>query len=127
VGPGESLGRLGTSSYRLWNPTMGAPVRTNLGAPRWLQAPLIEWPTVYPWGLFGAGHDPDTLRRAYRHRLHRRGRRCLYELQELREAYGDLVLLCFEAPGVFCHRLVLGEWLAEHLGEPVEEVMPTPP
>jgi Protein of unknown function, DUF488 len=107
---------------------MGAPVRTSLGAPRWTGAPVvIPWPTVYPYGLFGAGHDPDTFRRLYRHRLHRRTHRCLYELAELRAGYGDLVLLCFEPPGTFCHRRVLAEWISEHLGEPVEEVTPTPP
>jgi uncharacterized protein (DUF488 family) len=106
----------------------GAPVRTSLGAPRWTGAPVvIPWPAVYPYGLFGAGLEEAEFTRRYRHRLHKQTARVLAELRELREAYGDLVLCCFEAPGLFCHRRVLAGWLAEHLGEPVEEVMPTPP
>jgi Protein of unknown function, DUF488 len=101
---------------------MGAPVRTSVGVPRFLSAPLIEWPGVYPFGLFNAGLEEPEFTRRYRARLDRRGSRVLAELAELREGYGDLVLLCFEAPGTFCHRLVLAEWLGEHLGEPVEEV-----
>jgi uncharacterized protein YeaO (DUF488 family) len=86
-----------------------------------MTAPLVEWPTVYPWSLFGKDLEPEEFTHRYRHRLHRRTPRILAELQELREAYGDLVLLCHEPPGKFCHRLVLGAWLAEQLGEEVVE------
>jgi hypothetical protein len=100
---------------------MGVPVRTSLGAPKWMTAPLVDWPTVYPWGLFRAGLDEEEFTRRYRHRLHQRRPRILAELQELREGYGDLVLLCHEPAGAFCHRVVLGRWLAEQLGEEVTE------
>lgn len=33
----------------------------------------------------------------------------------------DMVFLCYEKPGRFCHRHVLAEWLEERLGETVEE------
>jgi uncharacterized protein (DUF488 family) len=92
-----------------------------------MTAPLVEWPAVYPYGLFGRDLEPEEFTRLYRHRLHQRARRILAELQELREAYGDLVLLCHEPAGVFCHRQVLSTWLEEKLGEPVEEVMPPTP
>ena len=100
---------------------MGVPVRTSLGAPKWMTAPLVDWPTVYPWGLFGKDLDEATFTRKYRARLHRLTPRILRELQELREGYGDLVLLCHEPAGAFCHRVVLGRWLAEQLGEEVTE------
>jgi uncharacterized protein YeaO (DUF488 family) len=91
-----------------------------------MTAPLVDWPAVYPYGLFGKDLEPDDFTRRYRARLWRQRPRILAELRELREGYGDLVLLCHEPAGTFCHRLVLAGWLAEHLGEPVEEVMPDP-
>jgi hypothetical protein len=92
-----------------------------------MHAPLVEWPAVFPYGLFGRDLDEAEFTRKYRHRLHRQRRRILAELQEMREGYdAPLVLLCFEGPDRFCHRLVLGCWLAEQLGEEIEEVMPDP-
>jgi hypothetical protein len=35
------------------------------------------------------------------------------------------VLCCHEPARAFCHRLVLGRWLAEQLGEQIEEVTQT--
>ena len=102
-------------------------MRTSIGAPKWMTAPLLEWRSVYPWGLFRAGLDPEEFTRRYRHRLHQRTGRVLAELQELREGYGDVMLLCHEPAGAFCHRRVLAGWLTEKLGEPVEEVMPPTP
>jgi len=32
------------------------------------------------------------------------------------------ILLCWEAPGKFCHRRLVAEWLEEHLGRPVPEL-----
>jgi hypothetical protein len=43
-----------------------------------------------------------------------------------RQVYDDLgedaILLCWEAPGVFCHRRLVAEWLEEHLGIEVPEL-----
>ncbi len=36
----------------------------------------------------------------------------------------DLVLLCFEPSGEFCHRRVFAEWWERQTGEPVEELGP---
>jgi Protein of unknown function, DUF488 len=110
-----------TASYRTWTPALGVPVRTSLGTPRWFQAPLVDWPTVFPWGLLKQGLDEAAFTRRYRHRLDQRAGRVLAELRELREAYGDLTLLCWEPPGTFCHRRVMSAWLAEQLGEEVPE------
>ena len=33
----------------------------------------------------------------------------------------DIVLLCYEKPGRFCHRHILAEWIKEKTGEEVEE------
>jgi hypothetical protein len=106
-------------------PSAGVPVRVSLGVPGWFPEPLVDWMTVAPWGLLTRPRlEPEEFRRRYRHRLHVRGRRVLAELEEMRSAYdAPLVLLCWEAPGSWCHRVVLGEWLGEH-GVPVEEVVP---
>ena len=98
-------------------------MRTSIGAPKWMTAPLVEWPTVYPWGMFNASLEEADLTRRYRARLHHQTPRILAELAELREGYGDLLLLCFEPADRFYHRHVLRAWLVEH-GLDVEEVMP---
>ena len=36
----------------------------------------------------------------------------------------DFVLLCWEQPGEFCHRLVVAAWLQKELGVVVEEFNP---
>ena len=98
-------------------------MRTSLGTPRWFQAPLLELASVMPYGLFGKDLEREEFTRLYRHRLHRQGPRVLADLAELREGYGDVCLLCFEASDRFCHRHVLRGWLREH-GIAVEEVTP---
>jgi len=45
--------------------------------------------------------------------------------QVLLELGGDnVVLLCWEAPGEFCHRLVVAAWLQKELGVVVKEFNP---
>ena len=43
-----------------------------------------------------------------------------------REVYEDLgknsILICWEAPGKFCHRRLVAEWLEKHLGVTVPEL-----
>jgi hypothetical protein len=114
---------IATCSYRAWTEEMGVPIRTSVGAPRSFPAPLVEWPTVYPWGTYNLDLDEATFRRKYRHQLHRTTPKVLAELQELREGYdAPLVLLCFEPAGMFCHRMLLAEWLREHLGQEIPEL-----
>ncbi len=33
----------------------------------------------------------------------------------------DAIMLCWEAPGKFCHRRLVADWLEEHLGRRVPE------
>lgn len=120
------MAELATASYRLWRPDLGFPVRTSIGPPRFLQAPLVEWPTVYPWGLFGADLDHDIYRRRYRHRLHRNTPKVLAELADLQAGYdAPLVLLChcdLSKPDARCHRTMLAEWITQKTGEEIREV-----
>ena len=112
-----------TASYRRWTPNLGVPVRTSLGVPAWFQAPLLELRVAYPWGLLTRPRlEPEEFTTRYRARLDQRRHRVLAVLAELREGYGDVVLLCFERSDTFCHRHVLRAWLAEQLGEKIQEI-----
>jgi hypothetical protein len=112
-----------TSSYRAWRPEFGVPVRVSIGVPAWFPAPLVDWTTPAPWGLLTRPRlEPEEFRRRYRHRLHCLTPKVLAELGDLRAAYdAPLVLLCWERPGAWCHRVLLAEFLAEH-GVQIEEV-----
>ena len=35
---------------------------------------------------------------------------------------GNSTLICWEAPGIFCHRRLVAAWLEEHLGVTVPEL-----
>jgi hypothetical protein len=119
-----------TARYAAVDPRVWVPVQTSIGRPGWIGFELVEWPTVYPWGLVGE-MDPGLFRRKYRYRLHQRTSRVLGELAELRATYDGwpLALCCFEdlrKPDAWCHRTILAGWLAQHLGGeiPDVEVMP---
>ena len=116
---------IGTSSYRLWRPDLGVPVRTSVGPPRFMQAPVVEWPTVYPpWALVRAGLPEADYRRRYRHQLHRLTPKILHELEERQEGYCAPLVLCCHcnlAKG-WCHRRMLAEWISQKLGVEVPEV-----
>lgn len=47
----------------------------------------------------------------------------LEDIKEKATALGlqDIILLCYEKPGRFCHRHILAEWIKEKAGEEVEE------
>lgn len=44
--------------------------------------------------------------------------------QNIYDQLKDQVLLCWEAPGEFCHRRIVAKWLIENLGIEVPEWMP---
>jgi hypothetical protein len=98
-------------------------VAITVGLPKWFPKPMVPWRTVAPFGLLGAGLEPEEYRRRYRHRLHRLTPRITAELVEMRQAYApaDLILCCYEPAGAWCHRVLLAEFLAELLGEEVTE------
>jgi uncharacterized protein YeaO (DUF488 family) len=78
---------------------------------------------VYPCSIYRLGLDHETFRRRYRHQLHRNTPKVLAELAELLAAYDDtLVLLCYEPPGAWCHRILLAEWITGHLQVEIPEV-----
>jgi hypothetical protein len=117
---------LWTARYGAIDPSIGVPVQTSIGTPRWVGYGLHRWDTVMPWGLLGE-HDQEVFTRAYRHRLHQRTRRILAELADLHAAYDGwpLLLGCYEdlRDGTrWCHRRVLAGWLSEHLAVEIPDV-----
>lgn len=49
------------------------------------------------------------------------------DLCALRPGCTEIVLLCFEPPGEFCHRRLVAEWLGEALGMKIDEISETKP
>lgn len=65
--------------------------------------------------------DPETFMPLYRAQVLDR----LDPYGIIRDLGGDnFVLLCWEAPGEFCHRRVVAAWLRKHTGILVEELNP---
>jgi len=65
--------------------------------------------------------DPETFIPLYRAQVLDR----LDPYRIIRDLGGDnFVMLCWEAPGVFCHRRVVAAWLRKHTGVLVEELNP---
>jgi uncharacterized protein (DUF488 family) len=42
-------------------------------------------------------------------------------LEELENEGKDIIFLCYEKSGDFCHRHILADWLEENMGVRVEE------
>jgi Protein of unknown function, DUF488 len=111
-----------TSSYSRFRPEWGVPVGITVALPRWFAHGVEVWQTPAPFGLLDVT-DEGEFRRRYRHRLHRLTPKVLGELRDLVETYAPapLVLLCYEPPGAWCHRVLLAEWLQEKTGLLVPE------
>jgi len=65
--------------------------------------------------------DPETFIPLYRAQVLDR----LDPYRIIRDLGGDdFVMLCWEAPGEFCHRRVVAAWIRKHTGVLVEELNP---
>ena len=60
--------------------------------------------------------DLPTYTRLYRQQLETRSPSILLHLEQIcKQAAGkDIILLCYEKPGHFCHRRILADWLEKH-------------
>ncbi|WP_449244000.1 DUF488 family protein, N3 subclade [Desulfobacca acetoxidans] len=77
-------------------------------------------PLAPTWNLVKIS-DPTEFIRLYRAKVLNN----LDPRQVLLELGGDdIVMLCWEAPGEFCHRLVVAAWLQKEVGVVVEELNP---
>lgn len=122
---------LATCTYQEFTLSMGAPIRTTAGAPRWPlgyqltgHAQLVT-PTRE---LLAANLPEDAYEFSYRRILNGHGiDRIHAELATLAARAGGarLVLLCFDKldkPGNWCHRIHLARWYLEQTGEEVPEL-----
>lgn len=90
-----------------------------------LQEAIPSWETIVSPYKEGTITENDFVIR-YRHMLDSKTFTVLIMMDTIREqaqALGlqDIVFLCYEKPGRFCHRRVFAEWLQEKTGETVEE------
>jgi hypothetical protein len=99
----------------------GLPVvQISNGAPRWGEKPVAKLELVCPpIEIVHTGLDEAAFRRKYIAHLDSVGAPAILKaIGELRAAHGEtLCFCCFEAlktPGQFCHRTMLGKWLARH-------------
>jgi hypothetical protein len=66
--------------------------------------------------------DPTIFTRLYKAEVLDK----LDPMQVIRDLGGDnFILLCWEAPGEFCHRRVVAAWLRKHTGVLIEELIPS--
>jgi hypothetical protein len=118
-----------TARYQTFQPRMGVPVRTTIGAPRFkLRYPLNHnLPLIAPDRAFFHATRPEFVRQ-YRAKLDRHGPALIIAACEqiAKAATQDrLVLLCFEdltKEGQWCHRTLFAEWFEEQTGHPVREI-----
>lgn len=114
-----------TGCFSHYRPKHGIAVRISLGKPKWFpnegrDLPFVKALAPAPW--YFDEPDDDTFRRRYRHQLHRwTPQRVLAELQGIAVAADcpRLVLCCFEADPMQCHRSTWAQWWLEQTGEEV--------
>ncbi|MDH6189156.1 hypothetical protein M2168_002188 [Streptomyces sp. CZ24] len=126
--------RLATCTYQEFAPTMGTPVRTTAGAPR--------FPLAYRLGGHARLITPtrdllkinaqDAYEWGYRRLLNGNGldniSRELMAIAGANDLDSPLVLLCFDRldrltpPDDWCHRLHFAKWWTEQTGDEVPEL-----
>ena len=103
------------------NPRGLVPVRVSTSAPSWFPFELEEIPELYPgWdlvsGIKNGSLDKEAYERIYRDKLKRLDKDHIIQvLNDISQRHQgrDLVLLCYEKTGDFCHRPFIAEWLGD--------------
>ena len=101
---------IATGRYQDWKPSLGVPIRSTVGEPRWWRGPLGFTPSLAPYGVFG--RDDLTVveqQRRYVARLDRSAVRIVAWFAAVAAEYPGvpLVVLCFcdVDAGQACHRI----------------------
>lgn len=110
----------GAISIARGTPTWFRGQRCEALAPSW---PLVGWAKAY----IRPGDRNTVACREYERRyraevLDRLDPANVAEELQLLVAPHEPILLCWEAPGAFCHRRLVAQWLQEALGEVVPEM-----
>jgi len=111
---------LATSSYNQFHVSMGVPVRTSMGMPKWWGGAVEFVSDLRPVTTWRSMDGPVDDERRYRSLLYKRAEHVFDQLDELTAKYGPdqpLVMLCYEnvMKGDYCHRTWAGRWLAEQV------------
>jgi hypothetical protein len=78
-------------------------------------------PLAPSWALVKLGRGPEEFIRCYQSEILDK----LDPVQVVKDMGGDnFIMLCWEAPGEFCHRRVVASWLWNHTRILAEEFMP---
>lgn len=119
---------LWTGCWSHYRPRHGLAVRISLGRPKWFanearDVPFVKALAPAPWYL----NEPDdaVFERKYRHQLHRwTVEGVLRDLTTVAEEHGStrLVLCCFEADPLGCHRSMFARWWLEQTGEEIRDL-----
>jgi hypothetical protein len=124
--------QLFTCRYQRFQPTMGLPVRTTVGYPRFLKYDLAGHARLISptWPMLTLDYDSYLAR--YRLLLDEAGVDAIRGELEAIAADHDhqrLVLLCFDdlsEPDGWCHRRMFADWWTQHTGEPIPELAEPP-
>ncbi|MFI9026331.1 hypothetical protein [Streptomyces sp. NPDC053560] len=131
--------RLATCTYQEFAPTMGTPVRTTVGHPRFkLSYPLAGHArSITPTRDLLKLNARDAYEFSYRRLLESRGidvvRDELTRIAGANDLDSPVVLLCFDRlaklppADAWCHRLMFGAWWKEKTGDDVPELGAQPP
>ncbi len=107
-----------TSNFKIAG-NLPQAVAISQGLPRGWQGRRYK-PLAPPWNLVKTA-DPEQFVKLYRGQILNQ----LDARQVLQDLGGDdFVMLCWEPPGEFCHRLVVAAWLQKELGIEVHELNP---
>jgi len=114
-----------TGCYSHYRPKHGIAVRISLGKPKWFphggdDLPSIRALTPAPW--YWQEPDDETFERRFRQQLHRwTVDRVLADLMATAVQLDcpRLVLCCFEADPMACHRSMFSRWWLEKTGEEI--------
>jgi hypothetical protein len=96
-------------------------VATSQGIPRWFRGRVYKALAPERWMIrIGRNGDPDEMAR-FRGLYFERILSGLDPVKVLEELEHRAILLCWEPPGLPCHRTLIAEWLHAGTGVTVEE------
>ena len=114
------MGKIYTSYFANWRnfPTNAVAIGITRYKPEYWEKPNIEKLAPGPELLRQYRNnyiDEYMFKRIYIQELENRGLTPTFVRQALNEVAKDrdIVLCCYEAPGDFCHRHILAEWLGD--------------
>lgn len=86
------------------------------GAPKWYTGKCF--PELYPtWEMIKLKNNIPLYKKLYKEQI----LDCLNPEEVYDQIGEDSILLCWEAPGSFCHRRIVARWLEESLGIKIPE------